>query len=305
MSLLGLLKGKGPNGFGYTSTAEQVTEGVDLAGTTILVTGASSGLGLETARVLALRGAHVMGTGRSVDSVQKACAGVVPGLFPLACELSDPASVRACVASVQAAGRPLDAIIANAGIMALPTLTQAFGLELQFFTNHIGHFMLVTGLLENLSARGRVVILSSAAHLQAPKDGIQFDNLSWERGYGPWTAYGHSKLANLLFARALARRLDGGRTANAIHPGVIKTRLGRNMPVAARVALTVAGPLFLKNVHQGAATQCFAAVNPEAAAISGEYLADCNVAKGSPASRDDQMAARLWEASENIVARLP
>lgn len=304
MSLLGLIKGKGPNGFGYSSTAALVTEGLDLSGRTVLVTGASSGLGLETVRVLSSRGARIIGTGRTVQSVQAACAGIVPKILPLACELSDPASVRACVRAVEADGAKLDAIIANAGIMALPKLTQAFGLEMQFLTNHIGHFMLVTGLLKSLATNGRVAILSSAAHTQAPKDGIQFDNLSWDRNYGPWTAYGHSKLANLLFARELSRRLKPGQTANSIHPGVIRTNLGRNLPAGAAVVFAMAGPLVLKDVHEGAATQTYVAVHPAAANSTGQYFADCNVAKGSRVSTDDAMAARLWEVSEKIVAGL-
>ena len=306
MSLYAWVKPKGPNGFGYGSTAEDVTAGVSLAGKTMLVTGCNSGLGLETLRVLAMRGARVIGTARTVEKASAACASVSGDTLGLACELSEPASVRACVAALQAQGVRLDAIIANAGIMALPKLEQAFGYELQFFTNHVGHFMLVTGLLDQLAADGRVVMLSSDAHRMAPRAGIELDNLSGEKGYQPWAAYGQSKLANLLFAKELARKLAGTKkTANAVHPGVIQTNLGRSMNPFARVGLAIARPLTLKTVAQGAATQCYVAANPGAAAISGAYFADCNVAKPRHDADDAALAKKLWDRTEEIVAGLP
>ena len=148
--------------------------------------------------------------------------------LPVACELTDPASIMACVDLLEAEGVLLDGVICNAGIMAVPRLEQAFGYELQFFNNHVGHFILVTQLLDRLTEDARVVVVSSGAHRAAPKGGIEFDNLSGARGYRPSRAYGQSKLANLLFAKELARRFDGtARTANAVHPGVIHTNLGR------------------------------------------------------------------------------
>jgi WW domain-containing oxidoreductase len=306
MSLYELFKPKGPSGFGYGSTAEQVTEGLSLEGKTILVTGCNSGLGREALRVLALRGARVAGTARTLDKARAACDAVKGETVPLACELAEPASVRACVEAVKREGLRLDAIICNAGIMALPRLEQAYGLELQFFTNHIGHFMLVTGLLGQLAAEGRVVMLSSGAHNMAPKEGIEFDNLSGEKGYRGWRSYGQSKLANLLFAKELARRLAGTRkTANAVHPGVIKTNLGRHMNPIASLAFGMVGPLVLKSVPQGAATEVYVAVHPAVAATSGAYFADCNVARPRPDADDPALAAKLWEVSEKIVAGLP
>ena len=305
MSVLAMLKGKGPSGYGYGSTAEVVTQGLALKGQNFLVTGATSGLGLETVRVLAQRGGRIFATGRTKDKAA-AAAHRVPGVIvPVECELSDPKSVRGCIAFLAQEGVKLDAIIANAGIMALPELKQAFGYELQFFTNHIGHFLLVTGLLDQLGDQGRVVVLSSGAHTAAPKVGIEFDNLSGQRNYSPWTAYGQSKLANLLFAKELAKRLHGtGKTANAVHPGVIKTNLGRSMALPVRFALTVAEPLFLKSEAEGAATQCYVATRPELASVSGEYFADCNIAKSSALSNDAALATRLWEESERIVQKL-
>lgn len=306
MSLYQLFKGKGPSGFGYGSTAEEVTEGLSLEGKTILVTGCNSGLGLEAMRVLALRGARVLGTARTLEKAQAACATVGGLAVPYACELSDPSSVRACVEVVRRGGVRLDAIICNAGIMALPKLEQVHGIELQFFTNHIGHFMLVTGLLDRLADDGRVVMLSSGAHTMAPREGIRFDDLAGARGYTPWGHYGQSKLANLLFAKELARRLAGTRrTANAVHPGVIRTNLGRHMPGFADLLFGLVGPLFLKSVTQGAATEVYVAVHPAVAGTSGAYFADCNVAKARADADDPALARRLWEVSEAIVAGLP
>ena len=304
MSLLAHLKGKGPNGFGYGSTAEDVTAGIDLHGRTMLVTGCNSGLGRETVRVLALRGARVIGTGRTVESARDGLSGLGANHLALACELSEPASVRACIDAVTRDGVRLDALICNAGIMALPKLRQAHGIELQFFTNHIGHFILVNGLLDRLAPQGRVVIVASNAHRRAPAAGIEFDNLSGERGYVPWKAYGQSKLANILFTKELARRLTDGRTANTLHPGVIATKLSRSMGALPRVALAVATPLVLKDEAQGAATQVFLATHPSVAGTTGQYFSHCQRAEPEPIANDAALAARLWQESERIVASL-
>jgi len=305
MSLLSMFKGKGPSGFGYGSTAEDVTEGLDLNGRTILLTGCNSGIGKETLRVLAKRGAHVVAAARTVEKAQAACDEVGGETTAVACELSDPASVQACAERVIALGQPLDAIICNAGIMALPTLNQKLGYELQFLTNHIGHFILVTSLLDTLAENGRVVMVSSDAHNGAPKEGIQFDNLNGEREYSAWANYGQSKLANLLFANHLAKRLQGtGKTANSLHPGVIHTNLARSMNPMARAALAIGAPLVLKSVGEGAATTCYLAVHPGIEGVAGKYFSDCNVGKSSSRGRDEEMASKLWEVSEKIAAEV-
>jgi WW domain-containing oxidoreductase len=303
MSIVSALKGRGPSGFGYGSTTDEVTAGLDLTGRRVLVTGCNSGLGLETMRVLCSRGATVLGAARDLKKAQEACASVTGATVPVVCELSEPASVRACVAEVLGQGAPLHAIIANAGIMALPKLERVHGFERQFFTNHIGHFILVTGLLPALAADARVVMLSSAAHTSAPRAGIEFDNLDGAKGYSSIASYGQSKLANLLFARELARRFHGtGKTANALHPGVIDTNLGRHLNPVFRGVLALAAPLALKSIPQGAATQVWAAVHPDAGPHNGAYFADCNVAKSSRLGEDAALAARLWARSEEIVA---
>lgn len=303
MALIGLLRGNGPSGFGYSSTATQVTEGLDLNGKTYLVTGVRTGLGSVTVSTLASRGAHVIATARKTEDAAAALKGVSG--TPLSCELSDPASVRACVAAVKATGKKLDGILCNAGVMAISTLETKHGLEMQFLTNHVGHYLLVTGLLEQLTEKGRVVMTSSDAHLGAPAVGIDFDNLDGSKGYKPWAFYGQSKLANLLFARHLAKRLAGtGRTANAVHPGVIVTELGRHMNAFMRMALSVARPLVLKSIPEGAATQCYVATHPKAEGVTGEYWADCNLKKSSRNGRDLALAEKLWAKTEEIVARL-
>lgn len=200
-------------------------------------------------------------------------------------------------------GARFDALVCNAGIMALPQRETAHGQELQFFTNHIGYFILVTGLLDRLADDGRVVVLSSDAHRRAPRGGIDFADLTLAKSYSPWAAYGQSKFANILFAKELAKKLAGTRqTANALHPGVIATNLARHMNPLVSLAFAVGGPLALKAVPQGAATETYVAVNLGAVGITGAYWQDCNVGKPRPDPEDPAAAARLWEVSEKIVA---
>jgi len=302
MSLLSFFKGKGLSGFGYGSTADDVTQGLDLTGKKILITGCNSGIGFESMKTLGARGATIIGAARTVDKAIKAGKDAGVAVLPVACELSDPKSVRGCVAAVKAMG-PIDALLLNAGIMATPKPVVLHGLESQFVTNHIGHFILTTGLLDSLSDDARVVVLSSAAHQMTVKGGIGFDNLDGSKSYNGWRFYGQSKLANLLFAKELAHRFEGTKkTAFAVHPGVIRTNLGRNMNVLLRAAFAATQPLVLKSQQQGAATQVWAAVHPDAAAHNGAYLADCNVKKPSALAQDRALAAKLWTESERLVA---
>jgi NAD(P)-dependent dehydrogenase (short-subunit alcohol dehydrogenase family) len=304
MSLIGLFKGKGPNGFGYTSTAEDVTSGLDLTGKTYLLTGCNSGIGQETARVLGLRGARVIGAARNIEKAKAACAGFGPNAVPLVCELSEPSSVRAAVQTVKDLGHTLDGILCNAGIMALPSLELQHGYEAQFFTNHVGHFILVTGLLNQLADDGRVVMTSSTAHTGTYSEGIRLDDLAGANGYSAWGAYGQSKLANILFATHLSSKMKPGQTANAIHPGVIMTNLGRHMNVVMRTLMPIFSPLVLKTIPQGAATQSLVATHPTAATQTGMYWADSNPSNSSTFARDAVLAEKLWTKTEAIVAGL-
>ena len=190
-------------------------------------------------------------------------------------------------------------LICNAGIMGLPKLEQVRGIEKQFAVNHLGHFVLVLNLLEGVKAapQGRVVVVSSQLHARAPAGGIQFDNLSGVHGYDPFQAYAHSKLANGLFARELARRLKGTRaTANALHPGVIKTNIVRHLPAEVQ-----GGNWDDRTAEQGAATTCYVVTHPALAGVSGYYFADCNPATPSEHMQDDALAARLWAVSEYLT----
>ena len=293
-----MARNTGPSGFGFQSTAEEVTEGLDLSGQTWLITGCNSGLGYETARVMALRGAHIVGGARTEAKAAAALADI--GGTPVACELSDPASIRACLERVSAGVR-LDGIIANAGIMAVQTLQQVHGVERQLFVNHVGHHLLITGLLDHLRERGRVVVLSSAAHRMARTSGLELDNISGEQDYHPWRMYGRSKLANILFTRGLAARLRRGQTANALHPGVIDTELGRHVPDRAGMYARMSN---LKTVAQGAATQCYVATGPGLAQTNGRYFADCNSVAPVPIALDDSLAEALWDRTETLVRSL-
>jgi NAD(P)-dependent dehydrogenase (short-subunit alcohol dehydrogenase family) len=305
MSLATRLKPVGPTGFGADSTAEEVTRGLSLDGKTILVTGCTSGLGQESCRVLSMRGVRILGTARTLEGAGRACAGFGNQAEGFACDLSDPASVRGCVERIRNRGCRLDAIICNAGIMALPELQKAHGYEMQFFTNHIGHFLLVTELLDSMAEECRLVVVSSSYHTLAPRGGIRFDNLKGERGYNAWTAYGQSKLANVLFAAEFQRRFAGSRrSACSLHPGVIPTNLARNTGSVAQSLLGMVAPLFLKTIPQGAATQVYAAVHPAAGALAGRYLADCNATKPGRNAEDPELASRLWEVSERILREL-
>jgi WW domain-containing oxidoreductase len=253
-----------------------------------------------------MRGARIVGTARTKEKAESALKQVSgKSHLGLECELANPSSVRSCIAEIKKQKIKLDVIICNAGIMALPKLEKTYGYELQFFTNHIGHFILVNGLLDELTEEGRVVMLSSAAHMNAPKGGIDFDNLAGEKYYSAWSFYGQSKIANLLFAKELARRFSGTKkTAYAVHPGVIKTNLARSMNLILRVVFGLGEHLFLKTVPQGAATECYVATNPNVISESGNYFADCNTKTPRKDSENSELAKKLWEVSEKIVAKL-
>ncbi len=306
MSMIGWFTGKGPSGFGYNSTSDDVTEGLDLSGKTYLLTGCNSGIGLDTLRVLSARGAHVIAAARSEEKAAHALESVsAKEGTPVVCELSEPDSVRQCVETVKGLGRTLDAMICNAGVMAYPKLTLKHGYEIQFFTNHIGHFILVTGLLDLLADDGRVVMVSSEGHRMTPKGGIAFDNLNGEKGYSSWKNYGQSKLANILFAKQLTKMFEGTqKTANALHPGVIHTNLGRHMNGVMQTAFSMIKGVFTKSIPQGAATTCYVATNPNLAGVSGEYFFNCNIKKPSKHALNPELAQQLWDASEEIVAKL-
>lgn len=289
--------------FNKESTAEEVTEGLDLAGKIAVVTGCNSGIGYETMRVLALRGAHVIGTGRSMDKAGSACERVAGMATPVVLELSDYQSVMDCARTITGLVPHIDILVANAGMIAGAELEQVNGIEKTFAVNHLGHFVFVNNLLAKLKAaqRGRVVMVSSRAAFGS--EGIEFDNLSGEKDYHRRKAYSHSKLANALFSLELARRLQSSTvTSNALHPGVIRTNIARNEPWYIRMLFSLGSP-FYKTTEQGAATSCYVATAPVLSEVSGYFFMDCNpVELSGPAHLYNYgMAEKLWQVSEELT----
>jgi NAD(P)-dependent dehydrogenase (short-subunit alcohol dehydrogenase family) len=274
------------------STAEDATAGLDLGGRTIVVTGCNSGIGYEAMRVLALRGAHVVGTARSMEKGRAACAAVEGHATPVVLDLADFDSVVACAEAIRGLRVPVDALVCNAGIV-LGELEQVRGLEKQFVVNHLGHHLLARWLLGRviLAPQGRVVVLGSGDERNAPPGGIRFDDLSgrtWERRYS------HSKLANGLFSLELSRRLAGTRaTSNCVSPGHVRTNILRNVGNGYREDA--------RSAAEGAATPCWLAASPDAAGITGGFWRDFAPAPQSAYQRDRAMASRLWAVSEALL----
>ena len=295
--------------FGSNSTAEEVTAGIDLTGKTALVTGCNSGIGFETMRVLALRGAHVFGAGRTLEKAETACASVEGQTTPVVVELTDFAGIVTTADQVRAqlarTRQGLDMLICNAGVMEIQELEQVNGIEKQFAVNHLGHFVLVNQLIGPLgrARQGRIVNVSSGSAVRtAPETGIEFDNLSGERDYDPGRAYGQSKLANVLFTLELARRLKTTNiTANALRPGVIPTNLGRHLPQWQVWALKTVGKPFTKTIPQGAATTCYVATSPDLSQVSGYFFEHCNPHRPGGHTEDTEMAKQLWDVSEELT----
>lgn len=282
--------------FGRRSTADQVLAGIDLTGKRMLVTGCDSGLGLETMNAFAANGATVIGLARTLEAATRACLAADARCVPIACDLANLDSIAAALAAVRGLELPLDAIVANAGVANLASLDARYGVELQFLTNHIGHFRLVNGLVDLVrDGSGRIVIVSSSASISAaPKEGIMFDNLDGRRFYEPAAFYAQSKLANALYAKELSRRLERrGIAVNSADPGAARTKL--NPRFTARI--------FAKTAAQAAATQALLAASPQAAGITGAYWRNCEISAGNALLEDAALAARLWRVSQQIVDR--
>ncbi len=297
------------SGFDEDATAEEVTEGIDLRGKTAVVTGCTSGIGFETMRVLAQRGAMVIGTSRSLDRAKDACGKVHGTTMPVQLDLGDFDSVAQCSDVIHTLQAPIDMLICNAGYRGGGNERQLInGIEKHFVINHLGHFILINRLMDRLyvSWQGRLVTVSSrTAYLDAPEQGILFDDLGMAREYDDRTAYGHSKLANALCSLKLAQLLRGTRmTSNALHPGVIKTDLDRNLSAVSRFAWGTYVRFAGKSVEQGAATSCYVATNPKLGDISGQFFEDCDAVniEGQGHIHDMAMADRLLEKSIELTA---
>ncbi|WP_342236987.1 SDR family NAD(P)-dependent oxidoreductase [Inquilinus sp. OTU3971] len=315
--------------FGAKSTADQVLSGVDLKGKRFLVTGASSGIGLETARSLVSHGANVVGAVRDPAKAEPAMAPVREAasqgggsLALIELDLASLQSVRACADKLLADGRPFDSIIANAGVMATPFGRTVDGFEVQFGTNHLGHFALINRIEPLLADNRRVVVLSSQAHRVADVD---LDDPNFERkAYDPWAAYGRSKTANSLFAAEFDRRhRDRGLRAASVMPGNSITGLPRHLSqddlqslfeiVGKARAEAGLPPAELKEIPQAAATSVWAAVVANKDEIGGRYLEDCAVAPINDMPNpfadgvrsyalDADKARQLWAKSEELIS---
>jgi NAD(P)-dependent dehydrogenase (short-subunit alcohol dehydrogenase family) len=301
--------------FGFESTAAEVIEGIDLSGRSAIVTGGSSGIGVETARQLARAGADVTLAVRDTDAGDRAAAAIGGDVHVDQLDLADQTSVADFIERWTG---PLHLLVNNAGVMALPDLQRSpEGWELQFATNHLGHFALTAGLHDALAAAdgARIVSLSSRGHLRSP---VVFEDVDFERrAYDPWLAYGQSKTANVLLAVEATRLWAGdGITANAVHPGAIaETNLSRHMTAEALEHLRSSGQFRLKTTEQGAATSVLVATWPQLEGVGGRYFEDCNEGAPVDPSGGEQLAAgvatyatdpenarRLWELSERLTA---
>ncbi|XP_050378721.1 short-chain dehydrogenase TIC 32, chloroplastic-like isoform X1 [Argentina anserina] len=321
---MGIFSKRGASGFSASSTAEQVTQGVDGTGLTAIVTGASSGIGVETARVLALRGVHVvmavrnMNAGTDVrEEILKENSNAKIDVMEL--DLSSMASVRKFAAEYNSKGLPLNILINNAGVMATPFKFSQDNIELQFATNHLGHFLLTNRLLETMkrtsresSTEGRIVNVASLGHKFGYREGIRFDDINNESRHNKYRAYNQSKLANILHANELARRLkikqeEGVEiTANSLHPGEICTNLVRSIHSCFQYDLLgslVYNRILLKWIMQGAATTCFVSLHPQVKGVTGEYFSGCNIIEPSSQAKDEDMAKKLWEFSLSLTDR--
>ncbi len=304
--------------FGATSTALEVVDGIDLTGRTAVVTGAASGIGVETARALAQAGAEVILAVRDVDAGRRVAQDITaatdnPAVRVAALDLADLASVDAFTAAWDG---PLHVLVNNAGVMFTPETYTAAGWELQFATNHLGHFAFALGLHDALAADGaaRIVSVSSSGHAGSP---IVFDDLFFDRRpYDPGSAYGQSKTANVLFAVEATRRwADDGITANALMPGGIWTNLQRHWDpavLAATKAQVAAAGMSAKTPEQGAATSVLLASWPALEGVGGRYFEDCHEAATVPElldglygvrdyALDPETARRLWDVSVDLL----
>lgn len=280
---------------------------VRLDGQTVLITGSNTGIGKEIAREVYSRGARVLMAVRDPKKGEAARKELTSDGAPqsgsitvLTLDLESLASVRACAADVISATDKLHLLFLNAGKMACARVETEDGFESQLAANHLGHFLLTQLLLGRLlaAAPSRVVVLSSAAHVSGR---IHFDDLQLQRCYSGWRAYCQSKLANLLFAAELGRRLSGcGVTCYAVHPGLVKTQLYRQAGWLLRAAQAPVMTLF-RTPAQGALTPLYCALAPELACHTGRYYTDCREATPSARAQSVEDARRLWQLSEQLV----
>ena len=293
--------------FGANSTADQVLAGIDLTRRRIVVTECDNEIGFETLKALAANGAHVIGLARTHSAARSACVEAGRLAKPLACDWADLTSVEAAAESIWGLGESLDAVITHAKLAHLPTLHTRYGIELQFFVNHISRFLFVSRISDLVrSDTGRIVIVSSDASIkQAPRDGVMFDNLDGGQFYDPHVFLGQAKLATALYAKELSRRIASRRVSvNSVHAGVFEDICLHGRGNAIRRLSHKIARLFTRSAAQNAGSLALLAASPMVAGITGEYWTDCQIARGNPQLVDEGLAKRLWEVSEQIVSRL-
>lgn len=310
--------------FGAQSTADEVLAGHDLSGKTVFITGGASGIGQEAARAMAAKGAHVVIAARNPEKLEEALKAIrsetgSDKVESIVLDLASLDSVRACADAANQRLDKIDLLINNAGVMACPLSRTADGFEMQFGTNHLGHFLLTSRLMP-LVEKGqdkRIVNLSSRAHHMAPTN-LEDPNFE-SADYDPWLSYGQSKTANVLFSVGLEQRYaDKGIHAYAVHPGGIMTNLGRHLTEEQSAALLKRvqesdSEFAWKTIEQGAATTCWAATAPDVEGKGGVYCEDCHVAEVDNHSAaggvrsyalDQDSAETLWSLSEELVGEV-
>ncbi len=279
---------------------------------TCLVTGATSGIGRATALGLAAQGARVGILCRDRDKGERTAADIRTrsgnaDLEVFVADLASQRQIRAVAAEILERLDRIDLLVNNAGSIHLSRTETEDGIETTFAVNHLAYFLLTHLLLDRLRASSPARIVNVASHAHRFVDGMKFDDLGYREGYASMRVYGHSKLANVLFTRELARRLDGsGVTVNAVHPGAVATGLGTNNGLWARVVMRLVGFFFrFRSPERGAATSLYAASEPMLEGVTGRYFANSREASPSTAATDDDAAARLWTISETLTGLTP
>ncbi|KAL2527754.1 NAD(P)-binding Rossmann-fold superfamily protein [Abeliophyllum distichum] len=314
-----LIGSTGPSGFGSKSTADQVTDQCpDLRFITAIITGATSGIGAETAKVLGKRGARLVLPARNLKAAEDTKARIVSE-FPeseiivMSLDLSSLNSVRKFAFEFESLNLPLNLLINNAGKFSYNHSISEDGIEMSFATNYLGHFLLTKLLLSNMirtakttGVQGRIVNVSSNIHSWFSGDLITYLGLITKNKceYDSTRAYALSKLANVLHTKELSYRLEvmnANVTVNCVHPGIVRTRLTRDREGFITDLVFFLASKFLKSIPQAAATTCYVATHPRLVNVTGKYFSDCNEASTSKLGSNSNEAARIWTASENMV----
>ncbi|KAG9457795.1 hypothetical protein H6P81_002303 [Aristolochia fimbriata] len=312
----------GPSGFGSNSTAEQVTEGISAqipTRLTAIITGATSGIGAETARVLAKRGVRLVIPARDLKKAAQVKEAILKEspqaeIIPLELDLSSFASIKRFSSAFLALGLPLNILINNAGKFCPNLEFSDDKFEMTFATNYLGHFLLTELLTEKMvetasitGIEGRIINISSVIHGWVKRGRFQFNEVLNPSNYNGTRAYAQSKLANILHAKELTRQFKARNarvTANAIHPGVVKTGIIRDQKSLITDSVFFLATKLLKSISQGASTTCYVALSPQIDGVSGKYFADCNQTSCSSLANDEMEARKLWKQTSALIRRL-